>query len=340
MRLNKILSLAAMTALPFAFTGCGEMATSPSYSTSPDAAMQTTFESPAEGSMSLRDPVSEAPSSPTFEVASAPQSLQMAAAEVLPAAAAPELYRSDLEDQDAACWGNRQASGYTPAACGDWGAIGSAGARLAEGQSSHSGLKSLAVTFSRNEEVAGASLPLNADVVNVRSYYNFAEGFDFGQGIKIGRVSSFNASTQVNDIDMVLEVRSAGAQCGLTDMADVGLFFNGKPVGHDWGSITSAMNFQRGRWYAIEYQVALNNPGASDGSVKVWVDGLLVASKTGINIRGSGGASTKLNRLRVGGWYSNSARGNGCSAPSQASTMFIDDVAVGTGDAGRQIGMN
>ena len=34
-------------------------------------------------------------------------------------------------------------------------------------------------------------------------------GFDFGQGVKIGRVSSFNEATQANDIDMVMTVRSA-----------------------------------------------------------------------------------------------------------------------------------
>ena len=57
---------------------------------------------------------------------------------------------------------------------------------------------------------------------------------------------------------------------------------------------------------------------------------LLVASKEGINIRGKGGQGVKLNRLRMGGWYSNAANGNSCQNPSQPSTMFIDDVAVGS----------
>jgi hypothetical protein len=38
----------------------------------------------------------------------------------------------------------------------------------------------------------------------------------------------------------------------------------------------------------------------------------------------------KINRVRLGGWYSNSANGNSCASPSQPSTMYIDDLAVGT----------
>lgn len=244
----------------------------------------------------------------------------------------PFLFHSDLEDQDTECWGNRNTSGYTRSACAEWASIGSAGALLREGGVARSGRKAMEVTFGKNEDVGGASLNMSADVINVRSYYNFAQGFDFGQGVKIGRVSSFNETTQANDIDMVMTVRSpqSSQQCGLTDMADLGIFFNGKPVGHDWGSISAANRFERGRWYAIEYQVKLNAPGARDGSVKLWVDGVLAASKEGLNIRGSGGAGVKLNRVRIGGWYSNGANGNSCRNPSQASTMYVDDVAVGS----------
>lgn len=244
----------------------------------------------------------------------------------------PVLFRSDIEDQSSTCWGSRTTSGYARTACGEWGSIGSWNSKLSESGTRRSGAKSLSVTFTKNEETAGSTLLLSANVVNVRAYYNFAPGFDFGQGVKIGRVSSFNATTQMNDIDVIMTVRSSGSvsQCGLTSMKDLGLFFNGRPVGFDWGNITSTRTFERGRWYAIEYQVFLNTPGLKDGFVKLWVDGVQVASKTGLNIRGKGGYDVKLNRVRVGGWYSNSANSNPCPNPSQPSTMFIDDVAVGT----------
>jgi hypothetical protein len=244
----------------------------------------------------------------------------------------PILWKSDFEDQYQSCWGSRNSSGYARTACGEFGGIGSWGSKLNEWGTRRSGSKSLAVTYAKNEDVAGASLTLSANVVDVRAYYNFGSGYDFGQGVKIARVQSFNESTQMNDIDIVMTVRSKGSvnQCGTTDMNDMGLFFNGRPVGFDWGNSTSTRTFQRNRWYAIEYQVFLNTPGQKNGWVKIWVDGVLAASKTGINIRGKGNWNVKLNRIRLGGWYSNSAHGNSCSSPSRPSTMYIDDVAVGT----------
>jgi hypothetical protein len=241
-------------------------------------------------------------------------------------------FRSDLEDQDSSCWGNRSATGYAKTGCGSWGYIGSSGIRLARGGVSRSGTKAFEVTFAHNEDVGGASLGLSAEVVDVRAYYYFDQGFDFGQGIKIGRISSFNETTRKNDIDIIMTVRSAdGAdQCGLNDMADIGLFYNGAPAGSDWGNLIAPMRFERGKWYAVEYQVALNAPGKADGSVKLWVEGALASARTGLDIRGREPASTKLNRIRIGGWYSNSARRNPCPDPSQASTLFIDDVAVGS----------
>jgi hypothetical protein len=242
------------------------------------------------------------------------------------------FYRTDMEDQAPDCWGNRLASGFAATPCGHWGAIGPSGAQLAVGKTRHSGLKALEVTFDTNESRAGATLSLSADVVNVRAWYNFAEGFDFGQGIKVGRVRSFDHANQTNVIDIIMTVRSSGDvdQCGLTDMADLGLFYNGRPVGHDWGHLIVPVRFERGKWYAVEYQVALNTPGAKDGSVTLWVDGKLQGTKEGLDIRGKAGAAVKLNKIMLGGWYSNSGLGNGCAHPSQPSTVYIDDVAVGS----------
>lgn len=244
----------------------------------------------------------------------------------------PIMWRNDLEAENATCWGTRNSSGYATTACGEWGGIGSWGAKLAVNGTRRSGTKSMSFTYGKNEDVAGAGLTLSANVVNVRAYYNFAPGYDFGQGVKIARVQSFNEATQLNDLDIVSTVRSRGGinQCGTTDMYDMGLFFNGRPVGFDWGSLTVPMTFTRGRWYAIEYQVFLNTPGIANGWVKIWVDGVLKGTKSNLNIRGNGGSTVKLNRIRVGGWYSNSANGNTCSAPAQASTMYVDDVAVST----------
>jgi hypothetical protein len=242
-------------------------------------------------------------------------------------------FRTDLEEEDPGCWDDRLASGYAKKPCGNWGAIGPMGAGLAVGGVSRSGGKSLKVTFDKNESRAGATLSMSSDVVHVRAWYNFSDGFDFGQGIKVGRIRSYNHATQTNDIDIIMTVRSSGDadQCGLTDMKDLGLFYNGKPAGYDWGHLIVPARFERGRWYAVEYRVELNSPGSKNGSVKIWVDGKLLGSKDGLNLRGKAGSATLLNKIMLGGWYSNSALGNaGCADPSQPSTVYIDDVAVGS----------
>jgi hypothetical protein len=247
------------------------------------------------------------------------------------------LFRSDFEGEDPACWGDRSESGYAKAPCGNWGAIGPAGALLMEDETARSGAKSLQVTFDRNESRGGATLSLSADVAHVRAWYRFGEGFDFGQGIKVGRIRSFNHATQENDIDIIMTVRSSGdtAQCGTTDMADLGLFYNGKPEGYDWGHLIAPVRFERNRWYAVEYAVALNDPGTANGSIRLWVDGREVGSREGLNLRGKAGPAVKLNKIMLGGWYSNGALGNAdCADPFTPSTFRMDDVAVGSGYIG------
>jgi hypothetical protein len=240
---------------------------------------------------------------------------------------------TDFEDQSVACWnGNRTATSANRVGCGPFTSIGFTPFSLTETGIARSGNKSIAITYAKNEEAGGTNVAISADSVNVRAYYYFDPGFDFGQGMKIGRVSSFNTAKQVNDVDIILELRSAqgGNQCGVTDMADVGVFFNGAPKGSDWGNVAATMKFERGRWYAVEYQVVLNTPGKTDGAVRLWVDGVQVAQRSNLAIRGTLGAEAKLNTVKVGGWYSNGAHGNSCANPSQASTLRMDDVAIAT----------
>ena len=240
------------------------------------------------------------------------------------------LFNSDLENEDPGCWADRLASGNARKPCGHWGAIGPSGALLSADGPGHSGKKSLRVTFDRNESRGGATLSLSADAAHVRAWYRFDADFDFGQGIKIGRIRSFNPATETNDIDIIMTVRSSGDadQCGKTDMADLGLFYNGKPAGYDWGHLIVPIRFERERWYAVEYAVALNTPGKKDGSIRIWVDGEPSGARDGIDFRGKAGTETKLNKIMLGGWYSNSALGNACADPFKPSTLHIDDVAV------------
>ena len=52
--------------------------------------------------------------------------------------------------------------------------------------------------------------------------------------------------------------------------------------------LVNAMNktpLQLGRWVTLEQELVLNAPGASDGEIRVWIDGLKVVEKKGIKLR-------------------------------------------------------
>lgn len=243
------------------------------------------------------------------------------------------MLNTGFDDQTTTCWNNRPNSGgFNNAGCGVFKNIGSWPLQLMDNniRRGTAGSKSVRLTYTKNEDAGGTNVSISTDTVDVRAYYWFDDGFDFGQGVKIGRVSSFNSTTQVNDIDVILQVRSQSGtnQCGLTPMRDIGLYYNGRPIGYDWGNASATMSFDRNRWYLIEYQVILNTPYQSNGSVKLWVNGVQVASKAGIRIRGNGGSSVKLNTVKIGGWYSNGAGGNPCPNPSQPSRIYMDDFVI------------
>lgn len=242
---------------------------------------------------------------------------------------------TDFEGEDPSCWDNR-VNGFNRAGCGKFKGIGSHPMALSTSGISRTGSKALRITYAANEEAGGSNVGVNADTINVRAYYYFDQGFDFGQGMKIGRVQSFNESTQMNDVDVILQCRSVNGanQCGVTDMYQLGLHYNGRPLGSDWGAVSANVSFQRNRWYAVEYQVIMNTPGMSDGIGRMWVDGQLVGERTNLRIRGNFGTGVKLNTVRVGGWYSNGAGGNSCANPSQPSRIYMDDVVIAKGYIG------
>jgi hypothetical protein len=251
----------------------------------------------------------------------------------LSASPSGDFLNTGFEDESGSCWNTRPASGTNAAGCGRFVNMGSRAFALSEGGIAHGGGKAVQITYAKNEEFAGTDVGISADTVDVRSFYYFDKGFDFGQGVKIGRVSSHNMSTGMNDVDIILTVRSpqSPAQCGTTDMSDIAFLYNGAPKGYDWGSISPAMSFQREKWYAVEYQVILNAPGQSNGSVRLWVDGALKAEKTGLKIRAN---SSKLNTVKIGGWYSNGAHGNSCANPASVSRLYMDDVIISKGFIG------
>lgn len=199
---------------------------------------------------------------------------------------------------------------------------------LARGEVAHSGKQSLRIEFINNEDYGGTWRQVDTRHIFTRFYDYYDSGFDFAAGMKIHRLSSFNEARQLNDFDIILALKADEPNanyCGATDAKWLSLIYNGGPV--DWGSVEGRFTPQRKRWYCIETEVLLNTPGSSDGEVRVWVDGQILAEKKGMNLTGS--IASPINRVMFGGWYSNAAAGkNPCPNPVTPSRRYVDDVAI------------
>lgn len=247
-------------------------------------------------------------------------------------AQAQMILNSDFEDQSLSCW-NTKSGGQ--ANCSPWTYIHHAPITLTQGEFYHSGqggcatgTKSVKISYTTNEtEGAAQYVFAGADTIYNRYWVYFDADFDFGQGMKIGRVRGINGSGGA-DFDVLL-VASSGApaiQCGKTDNASLYLAKNGTEFAG--GPVTAPYNFSRGAWHCVEYKVALNTPyTSSNGAVSISVNGTQIASRNNMQIRTT---ATKANNIWEGGWYSNNVSGTpaGCSNPYQTSNMYIDDVVI------------
>jgi hypothetical protein len=84
----------------------------------------------------------------------------------------------------------------------------------------------------------------------------------------------------------------------------------------------------RGTWHSIELRVKLNTPGAADGAVEGWLDGVRAVSLAGLRLRDT--ESTGLS----GVWFHTMYRGPAGRAPARDGDATFDNLAVGTGYLG------
>lgn len=241
----------------------------------------------------------------------------------------PALISADFENENSTCWGTRDTSGRTTAQCGIWRSIGGWPATLAAGEKAHSGQRAFKATFAKDEDSAMARLNTDLDHVFVRFYEYYDTGFDFAAGMKTLRLQSFNDAAGVNFYDIIAystAVTTSGEydHCGTNAMRSLAISRNS---GFRWAE--SSLSLQTGRWYAIETEIKLNTPGSLNGEVRIWVDGQKKLEAVGIDVRGS--QTSRINRISIGGWYSNGAAGrNPCPNPATPSRRYIDDVVVAT----------
>lgn len=109
----------------------------------------------------------------------------------------------------------------------------------------------------------------------------FGPGFEFQHG---GRLPSLVGGVTASEerAKSALSARMVWGAGGKGDLIVVaGTGINATNVAVERGIVS----FEPGRWAAIEFEVVLNAPGARDGLLRVWVDGVLKADRRNLVYR-------------------------------------------------------
>ncbi len=75
--------------------------------------------------------------------------------------------------------------------------------------------------------------------------------------------------------------------------------------------------FQPGKWYRLEQEVRLNQPGKNNGRVRVWVDGRQVLDQQGLTFR-------TVNQLKIEGIFFSTFFGGGNPSWATPNDVYVD----------------
>jgi len=196
------------------------------------------------------------------------------------------------------------------------------------------GARSLRITYPANTYGTadnGAQAPLGFPPARdaCASYrLMFGEGFDWGGSHEGGKLPGISGGddcsggedcTGENGFSARLMWRSGGK-------AVLYLYHMDKPgtYGEDFELRTSdgPVRFERGRWYVVTEQVIVNSPGASDGAVRIWIDGEPALDLRGLRFVTNGDLADKL-------YFSTFHGGSDATwAPSADCHAYFDDIRV------------
>jgi hypothetical protein len=235
------------------------------------------------------------------------------------------IYSNNFDNEKVGCWNDVKKQWRSN--CGDFYGIGSYDRMKLSTAHVRSGTYAALQTAKYNENRGQAYIQL-ADPMSQTSGYdelyiriwNYFTGddgtYDHGWQPKIMRVYSSDGSKTAFDIVSCLMDLD-----GDRDSEYIKVAFNGGPV--NWGQPSGSYRAPNNQWVSFELHIKLNTPGLSNGLVELFVDGDKKVSKSNINIRGN--YKYKMNRVLVGGWYS-----NGGVNSDQNNYRYMDDLVIST----------
>jgi hypothetical protein len=189
------------------------------------------------------------------------------------------------------------------------------------------GSKAIRVKYVGNSQgservIVNHKLP-KAKVYTLNFDVKFCSGFDFAKG---GKMHGLGPSSPVAGGNSVSSTRWSARSMFHSD-ASIQSYIYSQNMRSQYGDVSRAKNFkfQPGRYYAVTYQVGVNDPvSQSNGFMRVYIDGVQVVNHTGIKFRGSSLDSTLVQTLMFNTFHG----GNASSwAPRNADGSYKTDCA-------------
>jgi hypothetical protein len=123
-----------------------------------------------------------------------------------------------------------------------------------------------------------------------------------------------------------------GGTSGTDGPGAMGIFGNSTASNGD-DLISTVVEIERGVWNMFEVEIDLGDVGQANGAVRLWVNDVLVAQRSGVVLLPQNAAS--IDEIWVGGWYSGGRNPN--PAPAR---RYVDDVVVAEEKIGFGVGAN
>ena len=153
------------------------------------------------------------------------------------------------------------------------------------------------VGYARGSDRVTATLPLSAPALAAKLAFDvrFDEDFQWVLGGKLHGIGPANAITGG-------EPRSPDGWSARLMFGERGgclTYIYDQSRGKTWGieKASASGAFKAGRWHHVAYEVVLNDPGKSNGTAKVMIDGKTVVTQRGVEFRGKGGPETEIRNM-------------------------------------------
>lgn len=165
--------------------------------------------------------------------------------------------------------------------------------------------------------VSGSGLGESVEAACLSYRVRFAEGFAFARGGKLPGLYGGDGPTGGAAADAGFSARLMWREGGEGELY---AYLPGPDAGHGRSLGRGAWRFPVGRWVEVEQEIVLNDPGAANGVVRVWIAGELRLEVPGLVLRRT--ADVRIEGLMFSTFFG--GHDPGWASPRDQEALFAD----------------